>query len=79
MSRIFYSDNGSTAVEAALKMAYQYWQNRGEPKRNEFITLDHAIQCFAIHVRGCEQPLRFNLSVRQLCANTTFSINLISL
>jgi adenosylmethionine---8-amino-7-oxononanoate aminotransferase len=42
LSRIFYSDNGSTAVEAALKMAYQYWQNRGKPKRNEFITLDHA-------------------------------------
>ena len=29
LERVFYSDNGSTAAEVALKMAYQYWQQRG--------------------------------------------------
>ncbi len=42
MSRVFYSDNGSTAVEAAMKMAIQYWRNRGEPERRTFVTLHHA-------------------------------------
>jgi len=42
LTRIFYSDNGSTAVEVALKMAWQYWQNRGEPQRREFVALHHA-------------------------------------
>lgn len=32
-SRVFYSDNGSTAVEVALKMSIQYWMNTGTPKR----------------------------------------------
>ena len=42
LSRIFYSDNGSTAVEVALKLACQYWANRGEPSRRTFIALHHA-------------------------------------
>ncbi len=32
MRRIFYSDNGSTAVEVAIKMSLQYWRNTGTPK-----------------------------------------------
>lgn len=42
LQRVFYSDNGSTAVEVAMKMAYQFWQNRGEPERNIFVALENA-------------------------------------
>jgi adenosylmethionine-8-amino-7-oxononanoate aminotransferase len=35
--RVFFSDNGSTAVEVALKMAYQYWCHRDEPQRTCFV------------------------------------------
>lgn len=42
LSRVFYTDNGSSAVEAALKMAYQYWANQGETQRVEFLAFDGA-------------------------------------
>ncbi|MCU1335214.1 MAG: adenosylmethionine-8-amino-7-oxononanoate aminotransferase [Bryobacterales bacterium] len=42
LARVFYSDNGSTAVEVALKLAIQYWRNLGEPNRRAFITLNNA-------------------------------------
>jgi adenosylmethionine---8-amino-7-oxononanoate aminotransferase len=38
LTRVFYSDSGSTATEIALKMAFQYWQQRGEQRR-QFIAL----------------------------------------
>ena len=42
LTRVFYSDNGSTAVEVAVKLACQYWRNLGEPERRTFVTLHHA-------------------------------------
>ncbi len=42
LTRVFYSDDGSTAVEVALKMALQYWANRGRPERQRLIALEHA-------------------------------------
>lgn len=38
LSRVFYSDNGSTAVEIALKMAFQYWQHKGRKGRTSFLS-----------------------------------------
>lgn len=37
LNRVFYSDSGSTAVEVAMKMAMQYWQNRGKGKKDKII------------------------------------------
>jgi adenosylmethionine-8-amino-7-oxononanoate aminotransferase len=42
LERVFYSESGSTAVEIALKMAFQYWRQTGEPERTSFVTLDGA-------------------------------------
>ena len=42
LTRVFYSDNGSTAVEVALKIAYQGWVHRGEPERRVFVALEGA-------------------------------------
>jgi adenosylmethionine-8-amino-7-oxononanoate aminotransferase len=42
LTRVFYSDNGSTAVEVAMKLAMQYWLNRGAATRTRFIALHHA-------------------------------------
>jgi adenosylmethionine---8-amino-7-oxononanoate aminotransferase len=41
LTRVFYSDNGSTAVEIALKMAYQYWVNGGS-RRQRFLAFEGA-------------------------------------
>jgi adenosylmethionine-8-amino-7-oxononanoate aminotransferase len=42
LSKVFFSDNGSTAVETALKMSFQFWQNIGREKKTKFVSLDHA-------------------------------------
>lgn len=41
LTRVFYSDNGSTAVEVALKMAYQFWANCNQERRT-FVALTNA-------------------------------------
>lgn len=42
LSKVFYSDNGSTAVEVALKMAFQYWIHKGFKGRHSFLSLKNA-------------------------------------
>lgn len=39
LSRCFYADNGSAAVEVALKMSFHYWQNRGQTQKQNSLTL----------------------------------------
>ncbi|MEI6083956.1 MAG: adenosylmethionine--8-amino-7-oxononanoate transaminase [Verrucomicrobiota bacterium] len=42
LPRVFYSDNGSTAMEVAIKMALQYWQHCGQAWRNKFVAFTEA-------------------------------------
>src|SRR3954463_7492352 len=69
LNRVFYSDSGSTAVEVALKMAFQHWQHRGEPQRTGFVCLDmsyHGDTLGSVSVGGIElfptlfRPLLFD-------------------
>jgi adenosylmethionine---8-amino-7-oxononanoate aminotransferase len=42
LTRCFYADNGSSAVEVALKMSFHYWRNSGRPAKRRFITLSNS-------------------------------------
>ena len=42
LSKVFYSDNGSTAMEAAVRMALQYWKQNGRPERDMILSFDQA-------------------------------------
>jgi adenosylmethionine-8-amino-7-oxononanoate aminotransferase len=42
LTRVFYSDDGSTAIEVALKMAVQFWQLSGRPEKQHFVAFERA-------------------------------------
>jgi len=42
LDKCFYADNGSSAIEVALKMSYHYWLNIGKPNKNKFITFSNS-------------------------------------
>lgn len=42
LNRVFFSDNGSTAVEIALKMAFQYWEQKGFEGKKKFVAFTGA-------------------------------------
>ncbi len=42
LDRVFYADNGSSAVEVALKMSYHYWLNSGKGEKNKFVHLSNS-------------------------------------
>ena len=39
LTRVFYADNGSSAIEVALKMSFHYWRNRGATRKTRFVAL----------------------------------------
>ena len=42
LTRTFYADNGSSAIEVALKMSFHYWRNIGRAEKTKFITLSNS-------------------------------------
>ncbi len=42
LNRVFYADNGSSAVEVALKMSFHYWRNRGKTAKTRFVNLSNS-------------------------------------
>ena len=68
LEKVFYSDDGSTAVEVALKMSFQYWRHQGLPQKEKFVALAqayHGDTIGAVSVGGVDlfhrtfQPLLF--------------------
>lgn len=71
MARVFYSDDGSTSVEVALKMALQYWRQNGREARTKFLALPgayHGDTIGAMSVGGVDEfvdvfrPLLFDVN-----------------
>lgn len=52
LTKVFYSDNGSTANEVALKMAFQYWQHKGCEDKTQFVALQHGYHGDTIGTMG---------------------------
>lgn len=75
LTKVFYSDNGSTAIEVALKMAFQYWQHQGSQYRQKtkFVALRngyHGDTLGAVSVGGIEL---FHAVFRPLLFKTYFA------
>jgi adenosylmethionine-8-amino-7-oxononanoate aminotransferase len=60
LSRVHFSDDGSTAVEAALKIAFQYWQQNGRPERTRFLALAGAYHGDTIGAASVAQNEEFH-------------------
>ena len=65
LNRVFFSDNGSTAVEVGLKMAYQFWKNRGEERR-KFIALERAYHGDTVGAMSASDSSAFTDPFKQL-------------
>ena len=75
LSRVFYSDNGSTAVEVALKMAYQYHQLQGVTgagARSRFLALNHSYHGDTFGAMAVSEPTSFHERFQPLLTTVDF-------
>ncbi|MCW1914738.1 adenosylmethionine--8-amino-7-oxononanoate transaminase [Luteolibacter sp. GHJ8] len=72
LERVFFSDDGSTAIECAMKMAIQYRQQRGEPDRNGFIAFEQAYHGDTMGAASLGGVSRFHERFRKHGAPVTF-------
>jgi adenosylmethionine-8-amino-7-oxononanoate aminotransferase len=66
-AKVFYSDNGSTSIEVALKMAIQYFHNRGFEKRNKIIALSNGYHGDTFGTMAVGAKSAFNAPFEPFC------------
>lgn len=72
LSKIFYSDNGSTATEVALKMAIQYWWNNGAPTRNKILAFKNSYHGDTFGAMSVSDRSVFTLAFHELLFEVIF-------
>jgi adenosylmethionine-8-amino-7-oxononanoate aminotransferase len=73
LAKVFFSDDGSTAMEVACKMAFAYWRHRGQPDRESFVSLRNAYHgdtVGAVSVGGIDE---FHRIYRPMLFETLFA------
>lgn len=71
-SRIFYSDNGSTSTEVALKMAIQYWWNQDQKQRNKLIAFKNSYHGDTFGAMSVSDRSVFTLAFHELLFDVVF-------
>lgn len=71
-ARIFYSDNGSTSTEVALKMSIQYWWNKGEKHRNKIIAFKNSYHGDTFGAMSVSDRSVFTLAFHELLFDVVF-------
>ncbi|NRB43471.1 MAG: adenosylmethionine--8-amino-7-oxononanoate transaminase [Verrucomicrobiales bacterium] len=80
LQRVFFSDDGSTAIECAMKMAIQYFQIKGQSERCRFVTFDNAYHGDTLGASSLGAIDRFfvrfsDLGLPVICLNSVEELN----
>lgn len=72
LCRAFFSDNGSTAVEVGLKMAFQYWTNIGRADKKRLVAFRHAYHGDTFGAMAVSEPSEFNQPFPSIASSVEF-------